>query len=223
MNVLVIAAHPDDEVLGCGGVIWQHARAGDQVHILILTDGAAGRYDSGGASALHQAARDCAEYLGAAGLHHAGLPNQALDTIPLSRVIVSIEQVMEQCRPARVYTHHWGDLNQDHVIACRASLTATRPLPDAVTREVYAYFVPSSSEWHQHAPHEAFLPNVFCDIAGCLERKIAALRFYESEVHAHPHPRSPEAITAHAAHFGLQVGLAYAEPFCLVRRVGGLP
>lgn len=223
MNVLVIAAHPDDEVLGCGGVIWRHVQAGDQVHVLILTDGAAGRYDSAQASALNQASRDCAAYLGVAGMHHAGLPNQALDTISLSRVIVAIERVMDQCRPERIYTHHWGDLNLDHGIACRASLTAARPLPDAVVREVYTYFVPSSSEWNQHSPHEAFLPNVFVDISDCLEHKIQAMRFYESEVHAHPHPRSPEAITAHAAHFGLQVGLAHAEPFCLVRRIGGLP
>lgn len=219
----MIAAHPDDEVLGCGGVIWLHRQAGHQVHLLILTDGAGGRYDAEQTAGLQKASQACAQYLGAASLHNAGLPNQKLDALSLGQVIAAIEDRVYRCKPSRVFTHHPGDLNLDHSIAYRATLTALRPLPGAFTRELYTYFVPSSSEWNQHQPHEAFLPNVFVDIGEALEHKIKALQFYQSEVNDFPHPRSPEAIRAHAAHFGLQVGLPHAEPFCLVRRIGGLP
>jgi LmbE family N-acetylglucosaminyl deacetylase len=223
MDVLVIAAHPDDEALGCAGAMLKHARAGNRVHVLILTDGAGGRYTGEKAAGLKKAAERSAELLGAASLEIADFPNQGLDAVPLLELIQAVEAVMERVKPRVIYTHHYGDLNLDHQVAYRVAITAARPLPGSPVRDLYTYFVPSSSEWNQLTPQDAFLPNVYLDIADCLEEKIQAASFYGSEMRPYPYPRSPRALRAHAAQFGLQAGLEFAEPFQLMRKIEDQP
>ena len=225
MSTLVIAAHPDDEVLGCGGTIARLAQEGEQVHILTLGEGAASRFDKGNAAAEEAVARlrkmshEVAAFLGARNVTAAGLPDNQFDTVPLLQVVKAIESVIEKVRPSAVYTQHGGDLNVDHAITYRATLTATRPMEGGSVRDVYAFEVPSSTECAFQAFEPVFRPNVFVDIAETLDKKVQAMQTYETEARAFPHPRSAEAIRAIAARWGSVAGLQAAEAFELVRSV----
>jgi LmbE family N-acetylglucosaminyl deacetylase len=131
----------------------------------------------------------------------------------------AIEREVTRLRPEIVFTQHGGDLNQDHVITFRATLTATRPVPGSPVKRVYAYEVGSSSEWSFGQFEPRFQPSVFYDIAAQLETKIAAMQVYESEARAFPHPRSPEALRAQALRWGSTTGVLAAEAFHCVRDV----
>ena len=222
MQILVVACHPDDEVLGCGGVIRKHVLRGDTVRVLLLTDGATGRYGEELARSLQAGAEAAAAILGATPTF-AGLPNQRLDALALTEVIGPIEEQIALFRPERLYVHHAGDLNKDHEVAARAALTAARPLPGCCVREILSYYVPSSSEWNAMEGHTAFHPTLYLDIADVLEDKLRAMACYPSEAMAYPHPRSLEALRLQAAGFGLQAGRSYAEPCRLLRRVSATP
>ena len=225
MSTLVIAAHPDDEVLGCGGTIARLAREGEEVHVLILGEGAASRFEDGSDAArkavdqLSRTSREVAAFLGAGGATMAGFPDNRFDTAPLLSIVKAIEAVIEEVRPSAVYTQHGGDLNIDHAITYRATLTAARPVEGSPVREVYAYEAPSSTEWAFQVFEPVFRPNAFVDIARTLEKKIQAMQMYETEARAFPHPRSPQAIRATAARWGSVAGLQAAEAFELVRSV----
>lgn len=225
MSVLVISAHPDDEVLGCGGTIAQMAREGQDVYIAIIGEGMTSRYsdresaDRDMLSGLHSRSHQVATFLGAKDLFMFNLPDNSFDTVPLLNVVKVIETLIAKLEPHSVYTQHGGDLNIDHVITYRATLTATRPMLGTPVKRVYAYEVPSSTEWAfaQFAP--VFQPNVFVDIGTTLDIKIQAMQMYESEARPFPHPRSPEALRAIAQRWGSVVGLQAAEAFSLVREV----
>jgi LmbE family N-acetylglucosaminyl deacetylase len=168
---------------------------------------------------LHNRSRRVAELLGAQDLFIHRLPDNRFDTVPLLDIIKIIERLVERLRPEVVYTQHGGDLNIDHVITHRATLTATRPVPGCPVKGLYAYEVASSTEWAFGKFEPAFRPNVFVDISTTLATKIAAMQAYESETRPFPHPRSPEALQALAQHWGCVAGLEAAEAFELVRDV----
>jgi len=221
-SVLVIAAHPDDEILGCGGTLARHARAGDRVSILILGEGATSRADAkaGDVANLRDAAERAARILGASAPRFASLSDNRLDTVALLDVVKCIEEEVAARNPAVVYTHHGGDLNIDHRIAHQAVLTACRPLPGSAVRSIYAYETPSSTEWSDVAIDSAgFRPTRFVDIGTDLDAKLAALECYASELRAFPHPRSKAAVTALAQWRGTSVGLRAAEAFVVVRDI----
>lgn len=223
MRVLVVAAHPDDEVLGCGGTIARLAQEGHDVYIAILGEGITSRYpkreeaDPEMVRGLHAKSRAVASLLGAKEPFMFSLPDNRFDSVPLLEVIKIIEEVIARVKPQVVYTQHGGDLNVDHSTIYRATLTATRPVAGNCVKELYAFEVPSSSEWafQQFAP--AFNPNVFVDIEATLEMKIQAMQSYEGESRPFPHPRSPEALRAIAQRWGSVAGLPAAEAFQLVR------
>jgi LmbE family N-acetylglucosaminyl deacetylase len=223
--VLVVAAHPDDEVLGCGGTVAKLAQQGHAVYLAILGEGITSRYgqrdeaDQEKVQVLHARSKQVADMLGAQGLFMYSLPDNRFDSVPLLDVVKIIEELIDRLESRVVYTQHGGDLNIDHVVTYRATLTATRPTAGHPVREVYAYEVASSTEWafQQFAP--AFRPNTFVDIADTLETKVQAMAHYESEARPFPHPRSPEALRAIAQRWGSVVGLAAAEAFELVRAI----
>jgi len=224
-SILVIAAHPDDEVLGCGGTIARLSREGHCVYIAILGEGITSRYPRRGQAdkallkTLPKRSRQVAELLGAKDVFSFNLPDNRFDTVPLLDVVKKIEDLIERLKPCAVYTHHGGDLNIDHAIVYRATLTATRPMAACPVRELFAYEVPSSTEWSftQFAP--VFQPNVFVDISATLDMKIQAMQMYESEIRQFPHPRSPEALRSLAKWRGSMTGISAAEAFELIRKV----
>lgn len=222
MNVLVIAAHPDDEVLGCGGTIARHTANGDTVHILIVAEGATSRRgndSSEGLEELRNAARQSAEILGAQAPKLLGLPDNKMDTLPLLEIVQQIEQVVDDVKPKTVYTHHGGDLNIDHRIVHQAVVTACRPLPAALVQRIYAFETASSTEWGSPDIAPPFNPVHFVDISGEVERKKEALECYVMEMRDFPHPRSWDAIEAQFKFRGSSVGLAAAEAFQVVRQI----
>ena len=224
-RVLVIAAHPDDEILGCGGTAARLAEAGNEVHFAILGEGITSRStqrtdtDARQLETLHQQAKAAATKVGVKNIVLHKLPDNRLDTVPLLEVVKLVEDLVERVKPEVIYTHHSGDLNVDHGVIHRAVLTATRPVAGQTVREIYAFEVPSSTEWAFGRIVPSFRPNVFVEITATLEAKVAAMECYQSEARVFPHPRSPQALRALATHWGSVVGCTAAEAFELVRSV----
>jgi LmbE family N-acetylglucosaminyl deacetylase len=223
--VLVVAAHPDDEVLGVGATAARRAAAGDVVHLAILGEGVTSRAparagaDPGAVRALQDDARAAAEMLGAKTVAFGELPDNRFDTLALLDIVKRVEGWIRDLDPVVVYTHHAGDLNVDHRLTFQAVLTATRPVPGCRVREVYAFEIVSSTEWAFGRLAAPFSPTVFEDVTSTIELKIAALERYRSEHRPFPHPRSGEALRAIARRWGSVVGLRYAEAFELIRAV----
>ncbi len=221
MKNIIIAAHPDDEVLGCGGLIAKYSQEQD-FYVVILTGGADTRYAKEMENILRQNAIDANKIVGTKELFFEDLPNQGLETIPLTKVIQTIEKYINDIKPNRVFAQFGGDLNKDHKIVYEAAITACRPMPNQCVKELYAYNVPSSTEWGAIEGEKIFVPNIFVDIKDSLEHKIEAMKRYESECRSYPHPRSPEALRIHANYWGLCGGIEYAEPFKLIRKISEL-
>jgi len=225
MILLVVVAHPDDEVLGCGATIARLTQEGHEVYIAILGEGITSRYqqreqaDRSLVEALHARGRQVAELLGVRDLFLYNLPDNRFDTVPLLDVVKIIEELIERLKPEVIYTHHGGDLNIDHMVTHRAVLTATRPVTDQPVQEIYAFEVPSSTEWTFGQFQPAFRPNVFMDISDTLEAKVQAMALYESEVRPFPHPTSSVALRASARRWGSMAGVEAAEAFELIRAI----
>ena len=224
-SVLVVAAHPDDEILGCGGIMTRLAREGHEVRIAILAEGMSSRYahredaDPQQLQHLHARAQQAADKVGAKEVVLCKLPDNRLDTVPLLEVVKQVEELVARFRPEVIYTHHPGDLNVDHGVAHRAVLTATRPVAGQCVKEIYAFEVPSSTEWAFQRLEPLFRPSVFVDITETLETKIEALTCYDTETRKFPHPRSAEALRAIAKRWRSVVGLPAVEAFELIRSV----
>jgi LmbE family N-acetylglucosaminyl deacetylase len=219
MTVVVIAAHPDDEVLGGGATLASHVRAGEEVHAVIMSEGATSRYGSGMAQTLRKCGLRAAERLGLASVTFEELPDQRLDTIPLITVTQQIEAIMERLQPELVYTHFPGDVNSDHQVVSRAAWVACRPYRLPGLRRFAVFETPSSTEWAWPYGDSSLSPNLFVDVTATLEAKLAAVECYETELRDYPHPRSRRALIERAAHWGSQVGRRYAEPFRILREV----
>lgn len=223
MKILVVAAHPDDEVLGCGGTIARLASEGNDVHIVILGEGITSRYedrkkaDKKELDALKDKAKNASEILGASKLILESLPDNRFDTIPLLDIVHILERIINETRPDVIFTHASSDLNIDHNITHRAVLTAARPLEASSIRELYAFEVPSSTEWAS-GQFGDFTPDTFYDITGTIDNKLKAMEIYESEARKSPHPRSAESLRAIAQSRGSAAGLTYAEAFETIRR-----
>jgi len=225
MKILVIAAHPDDEDLGCGGTIARLAKEGHQICIAILGEGITARYperedaDRSLVKKIQNQSRQVAQILGAKEVLVDNLPDNRFDTIPLIKVIKRIEDLVDRMKPQVVYTHHGGDLNIDHVVVHRATLTATRPVQGSTVKELYAFEVLSSTEWAFNQFQTEFMPNVFVDISDTLRIKIEAMEIYKGEIRPFPYPRSPKAIEAVANSWGRVIGVNAAEAFELIRTI----
>jgi len=225
-SVLVVAAHPDDEVLGCGGTIARHADAGDQVQVLIVAEGATSRQQQRNRlqagdelSALSKAAKTAGSILGAAGVELLDFPDNRLDSLDRLDLIKRLEECIDRHQPQVVYVHHAGDVNVDHRRLHEAVVTACRPTPGHPVRRLLSFEVASSSEWQPPGSAPAFQPNWFVDISGQWRRKREALVAYSSEMRPWPHARSLEALEHLARWRGAQVGVEAAEAFCLLRQL----
>ncbi len=221
-SVLVFAAHPDDEVLGCGATIALHARRGDGVHVVILAEGATSRDKhrdrtkrNADISKLAEAAHRAKTVLGVSSLALHDYPDNRMDSMDLLDVIKVIERHVADKKPSIVYTHHAGDLNIDHRIVHEAVMTACRPIPGGQVNSILFFETPSSTEWQAPGPATAFVPNWFVDVSSTLDLKLKALKAYRSEMRAWPHARSLEAVTHLARWRGATIGVQAAEAFVL--------
>jgi len=226
MNVLVVAAHPDDEILGCGGTLARHVAEGDRVQAVILAEGATARggsrdelADAADIEVLRLSACAAAKAIGAEPPRFEGLPDNRLDGLDRLDIIKRVETAFADLQPAVIYTHFGGDLNIDHRITSEAVLAACRPLPNATVHAVYAFETVSSTEWAPASAVIGFQPTHFVDIAAYLQNKREALGCYDTEMRAFPHSRSIEALDALARWRGASVGREAAEAFMLLREV----
>jgi LmbE family N-acetylglucosaminyl deacetylase len=223
-RVLVVAAHPDDEVLGCGATMPLYALKGDEVHILILGEGMMSRLPARkqklkNSNALKRLQNDARRAAGVLGVHppeFRRFPDNRFDTVGRLDLTKAIEEVLDRLHPAVVYTHHPGDLNIDHRLTFEAVLAAVRPVTKRPVSELLAFYVPSASEWG-FGSFGTFQPNVFYDVSTTIERKVRALACYGGEVRRFPHPRSPEVLRAWAKVWGASAGFLAAEGFQLIR------
>lgn len=220
----VIAAHPDDEVLGCGGVIARMAGEGRPVHVAVLGEGATSRHDARLAESvevdrLATQAQEAADILGASSLSLFGLPDNRFDSIDLLDIVKTIEGFLEDIRPSMVLCHHGGDVNVDHRRTFEAVLAATRRLPGSNIAMVAAFEVASSTDWAFQRTGTPFHPNLFVDVTGAMDKKLAAMSAYREEIRGFPHPRSLESLRAQAQRWGSTAGVEAAEAFEIVRLV----
>lgn len=212
-KVLVVAAHPDDELLGVGGTVAKHAAVGDEVYSVIMCEGESLRYrrDVGQTDSIRRAA----DILGVKKVFHVKLPDQRLDTYTLTDIIAPLEEISEEIKPNTIYCQFGGDINMDHQLLFQAANVAFRPL-DPWIEEFYAFYTASSTEW---AFPRTFSPDTWIEITGTLEKKIKAFECYHSELRKYPHPRSTEALKYMAHFYGNQCAMDAAEAFMTVRRV----
>jgi LmbE family N-acetylglucosaminyl deacetylase len=220
-KVMVVAAHPDDELLGVGATLALHVARGDEVSAVVVSEGASSRYEEGAKNVLQQAGEKAAAVLGFRSIRFLGLPDQRLDTLPLIEITQKIEAAIASIGPDVLYVHHWGDMNRDHRIVSEAVMVAVRPIGDAFPRQVYCFETPSSTEWSPPDIESAFVPNHFVDVTTTIEKKLQAMACYETEVRPDPHPRAIEALRARAKYWGQVITRPYAEAFVLARSVDG--
>lgn len=224
MTTLVIAAHPDDEILGAGGYVAKLSKTGEEVHHLILAEGATSRDTQRDASAhsselseLARCAEKAAEIVGASSVALEAFPDNRMDGIELLDVVKVIEQHITKHRPHRVLTHANSDVNIDHRVIHDAVIAATRPQPGNAIRELLFFEIMSSTEWRPPSSLPPFAPNLFVDISNHLETKLKALRAYDAEMREWPHARSIEALEHLARLRGATIGVAAAEAYAVGR------
>ncbi len=222
---MAVAAHPDDEVLGCGGTLRRHVDQGDEVCIYILADGDTSRHILGTENpaavlqARGEAARAAGDILGASRVILDAFPDNRMDSRDLLEIIRKVEQQIRHFQPDVVYTHHSGDLNIDHRSVHEAVVTACRPQLGNTVKTLLFFEIPSSTEWQVPSAGKVFAPDWFVDITATLDAKMQALAKYHVELRPWPHPRSMEAIEHLSRWRGATVGVQVAEAFMLGRHL----
>ena len=226
LKILIIAAHPDDETLGCGGSIAKWSKHGHEAHVLIMAEGSTSRdkhrdreHRIEDLSILAQSANQAADILGVKSIELLDYPDNRMDSVDFLDVVKRVENKIEELKPNVVLTHHAGDLNIDHRIIHQAVITACRPLPGQTVKRILSFEVPSATEWQSPDDRRPFLPSWFEDIADTLPLKIKALEAYQSEMRPWPHARSLKAVEHLARWRGASAGCEAAESFMLVRNI----
>lgn len=224
-NALVIAAHPDDEVLGAGAAVRRFISEGAAANAIILGEGLTSRKGKPADTAqseiedLHHCTRNAAKMIGYTQVEFFNFPDNRFDSVDLLEIIKVVAACVEKYRPDTIFTQHYGDLNIDHARTFQAVLTACRPVQDCCVQEIYCFETPSSTEWNFQYGGASFKPNFFVDVSDTIEQKLEAMSCYTTETAPFPHPRSSEALRAIARRWGSVAGCAYAEAFELIRSV----
>lgn len=219
-TILVVAPHPDDEILGCGGTLIKHAHNGDVLHWLLMTEPPAEM----GLSPEHLKRRETAiktihEATPFATLHRLGFPTLELDMIPLKELVGAIGGIVDTVAANIIYLPFGGDVHSDHRVTFEAVWSATKTFRSPGVREVYVYETISETEFAPPLRQFAFQPDTYHDISLFLDRKLDLMEVYEHELGLHPFPRSAENIKALAARRGTVCGCRYAEAFMCLKRI----
>lgn len=223
-KVLVVVSHPDDEVLGCGGTIVELTGRGVEVRVVMLGGVTTSRFNEDPNSDLHKKdqfhneSEKAAKVLGVRKVCKFDIDDNRFDTVPFLEIVKRVEKVFEDYSPDLVITHDRCDLNKDHSICFDAVLTACRPLPKRQPFRIMAFEVLSSTEYQDPSVAQ-FRPNCYIDIRNTIGKKLEAMKCYESEIMAYPHPRSIDGIKSLAQKRGCEAGVDYAEAFRIVREV----
>jgi LmbE family N-acetylglucosaminyl deacetylase len=225
-KVLVIAAHPDDEILGCGGSIIEHIKQKDKVGIIIAAEGITSRDNSRNikkrekeVQKLHFVSKKIAKNLKVNFIEFLQLPDNRLDSLDLLDLVKKIEKIIIKFKPKTIYTHHSGDLNIDHRLINNATITACRPYPGQTVEKVLTFEIPSSTNWAEAQKESTFIPNYYREITKSLKNKIKFLSMYKDEMRRWPHARSIKAVESLAHYRGSTIGVKSAEAFQVVRYI----
>jgi N-acetylglucosamine malate deacetylase 1 len=221
VRVLVIAPHPDDEILGCGGVMARHAAGGDEVHVAVVTRGAPEVYTAAQVDETRSQLKEAHAMLGVKGVRYLDFPAPRMDTIPRHTVADAIRRLIQELQPHTLYVPHFGDMHFEHGLTYQACLVAARPVGGIAVQRVLAYETLSETEWGPPVAGCAFQPTVFVDIDAYLATKLAAMGCIKSQLFSTPHPRSLTSLEALARLRGSTAGLKAAEAFMLVREIRG--
>lgn len=217
-NILIVAAHPDDEILGVGGTIPLIKKTGAVVDVVVVTDGSTVQYkeDKEILFRKYDEAKRAAEMVGVDNLFQWEFPDMSLDTVAHSQLNCAFEKIFTERNYDCVFVQNGSDINLDHRLIYHSVMVAARPYPHQAIRKILSYYVNSSTEWGGIYEGTPFNPNVYVDISETIDMKVSAMEAYESEIRNYPHPRSSIGIRNSAAYFGNQVGYQFAEPFKLI-------
>ena len=222
-KILVISAHPDDEVLGCGGTLLNHKNNKDEIHILHVFEGVSGRYRNKNDQKIkdeinirEKSAKNVASDLESKSVNFLRYPNLKMNDELFLTLTKDLFEHINKIKPDTIYTHSSTDLNRDHRLCNEAVLVSTRPMKNSYPNEILAFNAPSSTEWSFNT-FGFFNGKVYVDISNSFEKKIDLIKRYDYELRPYPHPRSMEAIKARAVLFGSEIGFNFAEKFELIR------
>lgn len=227
-KIMIVAAHPDDEILGLGGTMNRLIdEQNTRVHVVILGEGLTSRADKRDVVQwendldIHRKnIRDAQKKIGYESVSIYDFPDNRFDTVALLDIIKTVEKEKEKFQPDILFTHHGGDVNIDHQRSFEAVITACRPMEHEPVKEIYTFETPSGTEWRASSDPKHFVPNTFISFEEShLKAKTDAMECYQFEKRDYPHPRSPKALEIRAALWGQTVGVNYAEPFCLIRSI----
>lgn len=221
-KVLVIAAHPDDEALGCAGTIAKHIAEGDEVCILFMTDGISARasVNSEGSARRNEGMINAMKLLGVIDYQCFDFPDNQMDSVTLLKIVQKVEKVINSFQPNTLYTHFAHDLNIDHRITHQAVMTACRPILSNSVKKILSFEVLSSTEWQSKSSPQ-FYGNYIVDISSYWQKKEQVLSCYHDELRDFPHSRSFKCIEALATLRGATHGFDKAEAFQVERIING--
>ena len=219
MKVLVIAPHPDDEIIGVGGTIAKRVQNGDEVHVCVVTKGCSTMFSAESIEQVRSECRQADKKLGVVDTHFLDFPAVMLETVPRYEFNGAFMTLIQRIQPNEVFIPHRGDMQIDHQMVADAAMVALRPKYEHVVSRIYSYETLSETGWNIPNTVNEFIPNVYEDISGYLERKLEAMSIFESQLEPFPAARSVGAIEALAKYRGSTVGVEAAEAFSLVREV----
>ncbi len=222
-RVLIVAAHPDDEILGCGGTAARLAREGNEIFTMIVGEGITSRDENRQReirekeiAQLKKQITEANQAIGVKDVFVYDFPDNRFDSVPLLDIVKEVDKVKTRVKPEIIFTHYGQDLNIDHRVTYNAVLTATRPMVEETVKEIYSFEVLSSTEWNYPL---SFSPDCFYDITGTIENKVKAMEKYRTELRDYPHPRSLKGIRQVAETWGMKTGIPYAEAFKTIRTI----
>ncbi|MDO5978847.1 PIG-L deacetylase family protein [Flavivirga spongiicola] len=227
-KILVVVAHPDDELLGLGASMHKLIKKYNcKIRAVILGEGITSRADQHDTNKwkeeLKQHKQNIEEAVSQIGYESVGIydfPDNRFDSVALLDIIKIVEKEKREFQPEVIFTHHGGDVNIDHQKTFEAVITATRPMDHEKVKTIITFETPSGTEWRASSDPRHFTPNFYISVSEKdIEAKIRGMESYKFEKREFPHPRSPKALTILAQQRGVSVGKNYAEAFCIIRSI----